>query len=97
MNDIYGKALLDFQNKQYTEDIKTYSTLGGEDVYPLPYLFRDFKEMPKIEQVALQQSVGKILDVGCGAGSHSLYLHSKNKNVTAIDISNGAVEVLKLA
>lgn len=96
MKDIYGKALLDFQNKKYTQDIKTFSTLGGEDVYPLPYLFRDFKNMPKIEQVALQQSFGKILDVGCGAGSHSLYLQQKNKNVTAIDISNGAIEVCRL-
>ncbi len=30
--------------------------------------------MPKLEQKALQLAKGKILDVGCGAGSHSLYL-----------------------
>lgn len=94
--DIYGKALLDYQNKNYTEDIKTYSTIGGKDTYPLPYLFRNFKEMPKIEQVALNLSYGKILDVGCGSGSHSLYLQNKNNKILSIDISKGAVKTCKL-
>jgi SAM-dependent methyltransferase len=94
--DIYGKALLDFQNGNFSEDIKTYSTIGGEDIYPLKYLFRDFNKMPKIEQKALQLASGKILDVGCGSGSHSLYLQQNNKDVLAIDISKGAIETCKL-
>ena len=49
--------------------------------------------MPKIEQTALRQSSGKILDVGCGAGSHSMYLQDQGLDVKAIDISAGAVEV----
>ena len=32
-----------------------------------------------------------ILDVGCGAGSHSLYLQEKGFEVTAIDISENAI------
>ena len=35
--------------------------------------------MPKLEQKALLISKGKILDVGCGARSHSLYLKNKMK------------------
>jgi len=95
-NDIYGKALLDYQNGNFTEDIKTYSTIGGEDIYPLKYLFRDFEKMPLIEQEALQLATGKILDVGCGSGSHSLYLQQQNKNVTAIDVSDGAIKTCQL-
>jgi len=95
-NDLYGKTLLDFQKNGFTEDIKTYSTLGGEDIYPLKYLFRGFTEMPKLEQKALQLAKGKILDVGCGAGSHSLYLQDKQQDVLAIDISKGAIETCKL-
>ncbi len=94
--DIYGQALLDYQNNGFTEDIKTFSTLGGEDVYPLPYLFRDFTEMPAIEKKALQLAKGKILDIGCGAGSHSLYLQNKKLDVHAIDISKGAIKTCKL-
>jgi cyclopropane fatty-acyl-phospholipid synthase-like methyltransferase len=35
----------------------------------------------------------KILDVGCGAGSHSLYLQNeRNLEVCSIDISPNAIE-----
>jgi cyclopropane fatty-acyl-phospholipid synthase-like methyltransferase len=60
------------------------------------YLFRDFNSMPKIEQTALQLAKGKILDVGCGAGSHSLYLQEKGLEVTAIDISSNAIKACEL-
>lgn len=93
MADIFGKALQDYQKGQYTEDIKTYSSLDEEDVIPLPYLFRTFDEMPKIEQKALQLARGKVLDVGAGAGSHSLYLQNKGLEVTALDSSKGCIEV----
>lgn len=94
--DLYGKALLDYQTQGFTENIKTFSTIAGEDIYPLPYLFRDFSKMPKIEQKALQLVKGKILDIGCGAGSHSLYLQNNNKDVLAMDISKGAIATCKL-
>jgi len=32
------------------------------------------------------------LDIGCGAGSHTLYLQNKNLNIKAIDISEGAIK-----
>ena len=95
MKDLFGKALLDYQNDNYTEDLITSTNISDEDDLPLPYLFRDFKEMPKLEQKALKLSKGKILDVGCGSGSHSLYLQEKGFDVKAIDISNGAIEVAK--
>lgn len=95
MKDLFGKALLDYQNGRYTEDIITSTNISEEDDLPLPYLFREFKEMPKLEQKALKLAKGRILDVGCGAGSHSLYLQEEGFQVTAIDISKGAIEVAK--
>ena len=93
--DIFGKALLDFYNGDATEDIITSTSISEEDVLPLAYLFRSYSEMPKIEQEALKLSKGKVLDVGCGSGSHSLYLQEKGFEVKAIDVSEGAVEVSK--
>lgn len=96
MKDLFGKALRDYQNGQYSEDLITSTNISDEDELPLPYLFRDYKEMPKLEQKALQLAIGSILDVGCGSGSHSLYLQEKGFEIKAIDISQGAVDVAKL-
>lgn len=93
--DLFGNALLDYHNGNYTEDLITSTNISDEDALPLPYLFRSYKEMPKLEQKALLLAKGKILDVGCGSGSHSLYLQKKGFSIKAIDISKGAVKVSK--
>ncbi|WP_190809779.1 bifunctional 2-polyprenyl-6-hydroxyphenol methylase/3-demethylubiquinol 3-O-methyltransferase UbiG [Flagellimonas sp. S3867] len=95
MADIIGQALLDYHSGSYTEDIKTYSSLGEEDHMPLPYLFRSFDEMPLLEQKALELCNGKVLDIGCGAGNHVLYLQSKGYDVSGLDESKGAIAVCK--
>ena len=96
MKDLFGKALLDYQCGNYTEDIVTSTSISDNDILPLPYLFRDYNDMPKLEQKALRLAKGHILDVGCGAGNHSLYLQEKGLKVKAIDISEGAIKVCKL-
>ena len=97
MKDLFGKAILDFQTNNFPEDLITETTISEEDEMSVAYLFRDFFGMPKLEQQALFLSKGKVLDVGCGAGSHSLYLQKeKNLEVTAIDISEKAVEACQL-
>jgi SAM-dependent methyltransferase len=53
--------------------------------------------MPVLEQKALQLAKGSVLDVGCGAGSHTLELQNERKlDVTAIDISKNAVRACEL-
>lgn len=93
--DILGRALIDYQKGAYSEDIKTYSSLDEEDILPLPYLFRTYKEMPPLEKKALKLCKGKVLDIGCGAGSHSLYLQKKGLDVKALDHSAGAITTSK--
>jgi len=95
MKDIIGSAVLDYFHGNYSEDIYTETNISEEDVLPLPYLFRSYTEMPALEQKALQLAQGHVLDVGCGAGSHGLYLQKKGLKVTAIDTSQGAVTVAK--
>ena len=96
MKDLFGKALLDFQTNNSPEDLVTETNISEADEMSVAYLFRSFEEMPKIEQKALLLSKGKILDVGCGAGSHSLYLQEKGFDVVAIDISENAIKVCQL-
>lgn len=87
---------MDYQLKSYSEDIIAYSSLGDYDTIPLPHLFRTYREMPKLEQQALKICRGTVLDIGCGAGSHSLYLQEKDFAVTALDNSLGAIKACGL-
>ncbi len=96
MKDVFGRAILDYQLGYYTEDIITSTSISDEDILPISYLFRDFNEMPILEQKALKMATGSILDIGCGAGSHSLYLQEKGLTVKSIDISEGAIETCNL-
>lgn len=96
MKDLFGKAILDFQTNNSPENLITETNISEADEMSVDYLFRSFNEMPKLEKKALQLCKGKVLDVGCGAGSHSLYLEKKGFQVTAIDISENAIKACKL-
>ena len=97
MKDLFGKAILDYQTNNAPEDLITETTISEEDEMSVAYLFRSYDEMPKMEQKALQLAKGKILDVGCGAGSHSLSLQNeRNLAVTSIDISANAINACTL-
>ena len=95
IDDVYGNAILDFYHGKEVK-LTTFSSIAGEDELPMNHLFRDYQEMPALEQMALKLSKGKILDLGCGTGSHSIYLEQQKLDVKAIDISIGAIEVCKL-
>jgi SAM-dependent methyltransferase len=96
MKDLFGKAILDFQTGNDPQDLITETSISDADEMNVAYLFRPFADMPKIEQKALSMAKGKILDIGCGAGSHSLYLQEKKLDVVSIDISENAVEACRL-
>ena len=96
MKDLFGKAILDYQTHNSPEDLITETSIPEADEMSVTYLFRDFKDMTKLEQKALQLAKGKVLDVGCGAGSHALYLQEKGFDVTAIDISKNAIKACEL-
>jgi 2-polyprenyl-3-methyl-5-hydroxy-6-metoxy-1,4-benzoquinol methylase len=97
MKDLFGKAILDFQTNNSPEDLITETTISEEDEMSVAYLFRSYDEMPKMEQRALQLTKGRTLDVGCGAGSHSLTLQNdRNIDIMAIDISANAIEACSL-
>ena len=97
MKDLFGKAILDYQTNNSPEDLITETSISEADEMSVAYLFRAFADMPAMEQKALSLVKGKILDVGCGAGSHSLYLQNEKKlDVTSIDISENAIEACKL-
>ena len=97
MNDLFGEALLNYYHKPGKQRLITWTSLTEEDPVSLSYFFRPYNSMPKIEQKALELAKGKVLDVGCGSGSHSLYLqNTKQLEVLGVDISRGATQVAAL-
>lgn len=97
MKDLMGRAIWDFYHDEDPKDLQTETSISELDELPVDYLFRAFEEMNEIEQTALELTKGKVLDIGAGAGSHSLYLQNEKKlDVTALDISPRSIEVCKL-
>ena len=95
-NDPMGRAIADYQRTKTAERLRVFSPMFEEDEIPLQTLFRSYEEMPEIERKALDMAKGKVLDVGAGAGCHSLVLQERGFDVTAIDISPMSVEAMRL-
>ena len=93
--DSVGQAMLAFLEKR-----KSFEVIEREDGYfevtNTRMYFDDFEQWAEHEKKAIGLAKGRVLDIGCGAGRHSMYLQSKGLDVTAIDRSPLAVRVAKL-
>ncbi len=79
----------------------SYEVVERDDGYlePTPgpgVYFSEYKDWPLHERKAVGLARGRVLDVGCGAGRHALYLQKKGLDVLGIDTSPLAVRVCKL-
>lgn len=94
-HDPMGQAILDFYEGKSGPKLTIRSPFFEDDEMPIDELFRTREQMPAQELLALRGCEGRILDVGAGAGCHTLELQSRGKEVTAIDISPLAVETMR--
>lgn len=94
--DPMGAAILDFQKQGKAARLRVLSSMFEEDEMPVTHLFRSTREMPVLEQKALQLAKGRVLDIGAGSGCHTLALQEKGFTVKAIDISPLSCEAMKL-
>ena len=90
-----GRAIADYFKTGTADRLRVFSPMFEEDEIPLTTLFRSYENMPEIERLALDLTSGKTLDVGAGAGCHSLVLQNRGVDVTAIDISPLSVETMR--
>ena len=93
--DPIGSALINFYQTQDDTPIFVDMDIAEQDTLAPSYFFRSYEQCPALEQAALQLAYGKVLDVGAGAGSHSLYLQNQGLDVTALDISPHSVALMK--
>ena len=95
--DAYGKLLL----AQYHEQTPKVEIIERDDNYIDTgshggMYFSEYADWSELERRAIDGARGRVLDIGCGAGRHALYLQEKGFDVTGIDNSAGAVKVCRL-
>jgi len=96
-NDAYGSELLAvYRGATNTlEVVEREDNLISTSTWPSRY-FGEYSTWAKREKQAMRLVTGRVLDIGCGAGRHGLYLQQKGFDVTGIDNSPGAIKVCKL-
>ena len=94
-NDPMGRAIADYWKNRKADRLRVFSPMFEEDEIPVEVLFREYENMPEIEQKALDMVKGRVLDVGAGSGCHSLVLQQRGFDVHAIDISPLSVKTMK--
>jgi len=95
--DAYGYEIYDYY--QGNEDV--FEIVEREDGYidvsqGPSYYFRTFEDWLQVERDAIKHALGRVLDIGCGAGRIALYLQEAGHDVLGIDISPKAIEVCRL-
>jgi SAM-dependent methyltransferase len=95
--DAYGQQLL----AQYKSRTATAEIIERDDNYidtgsEAGLYFSEYERWPPLERQAIALARGRVLDIGCGAGRHSLYLQKAGFDVTGIDNSPGAIEICRL-
>ena len=93
--DIYGQALADFYNSRPEQTLWLNNSYGEAEEMPVEVFFRDQSEMPSLELLALEKCRGRVLDIGAGAGSHTLLLQKKFET-TALEISETACRIMQM-
>lgn len=89
----YGLALSDYDKGNLSATLVIYRDDGWRDELPMSVFYRQPQEYD-LEHTALDLCYGHVLDVGAGAGIHSLFLQEIGIVVCAIDVSPEAVQIM---
>ncbi|MDO9537318.1 MAG: class I SAM-dependent methyltransferase [Thermoplasmata archaeon] len=90
--DAFGRGIYDYYHGEHVDEV-----IERDDGYidvsdgPVSYLAK-FEDWPQHQQRAIRHSKGRVLDIGCGGGRHSLYLQNQGMDVLGIDNSPFALK-----
>ena len=91
----HGAALRDFFAGRTDAEVIVRGEDGEEERTPARVFFRTPEEFSPLDEAALDLCRDRVLDVGAGAGCHSLVLQARGLAVTALDVALEAVEVMR--
>lgn len=95
-NDILGLALIKCFLKRGNNSL---ISIVRDDNHisisnPKDWLNNKFSDM-EIVMLSTIKTPSRVLDIGCGAGKHALYLQKRGNDITGIDISGRSIEIAK--
>ena len=93
--ELHGQAMLDYMNG----DEHARCVLRRDDgvAYPPIYAKQFFYPdgLPELDSLTVGRCAGRVLDIGAGAGSHSLAIQDRGLDVISVDVSQKAVQVMR--
>jgi 2-polyprenyl-3-methyl-5-hydroxy-6-metoxy-1,4-benzoquinol methylase len=93
--DAFGHEIHDyFRGEDGYEIIERDDGFFSVSTGPKLY-FLEHEDWPESEKEAMKYVRGRVLDVGCGAGRHSLYLQEQGFDIVGIDNSPLAIKVCR--
>lgn len=92
--DVFGKVLKDHYLGWQKHKLWLHNSYGSPEEMPVDIFYRNKFEISELENIALDLCKNKTLDIGAGVGSHALILQNKGIDVTAIEISTIASEIM---
>lgn len=95
MEDLHGKAIYDYYKGDHESLLMVNNTYGEPEEMPIDYFFRDQEDFSDLENMAISMCYGKILDIGAGAGAHSLFMQALEIDISAIEKSPGCISTLE--
>lgn len=93
--DTIGQAIFNYYFNNIEEVISVESNYTEDEEINPKHFFRKWDEMPELEQKALSLCKGKVLDIGAGAGCHTLELQKMGISVVALERSELASQVMQ--
>lgn len=81
----FAEALLAHHAGDGGGELRLRSSLGEDEALPVEFFFRDEDRMLDFERYALDLCRGRTLDLGAGAGPHTLALQARGRPVVAVE------------
>jgi SAM-dependent methyltransferase len=93
--DAFGLLLLDYLSGRAGDPVLERDDGHAGPALGPEWFFAKPEQWPEAERAVFDHVRGRVLDVGAGAGRHSLDAQRRGLEVVAIDVSPGAVEVCR--
>ncbi|MFV1986090.1 MAG: class I SAM-dependent methyltransferase [Gemmatimonadota bacterium] len=91
----YEAALVAYHAGAEDAGIRLRSSLGEDEVLPAEVFFRHGEALFPFERYALELARGRILDLGAGAGVHTLELQDRGHDVVALENCGALVDLMR--